>query len=107
MTITLTRRQVLELAMVGAAAAALPSVAVARKPVAGRILGLCTLDPADGRNEVSRLVELDLVTGAVDTTILVPTNLAIRSSSYPEVATTRHPMVTMRWVRSFWMISSG
>ncbi|MDA0272127.1 MAG: hypothetical protein O3C68_02600 [Proteobacteria bacterium] len=66
MTITLTRRQVLELAMVGATAAALPSVAVARKPVAGRILGLCTLDPADGRNEVSRLVALDLVTGAVD-----------------------------------------
>jgi hypothetical protein len=66
MTITLTRRQVLELAMVGAAAAAPPSVSVPRQPFAGRILGLCTLDPADGRNEVSRLVELDLVTGAVD-----------------------------------------
>lgn len=66
MTITLTRRQVLNFGIVGAAMAAIPSTAVARKTVTGRILGICTLDPADSSTEISRLVELDLVTGAVN-----------------------------------------
>ena len=66
MTITLTRRQALNYAMVGTAIAAMPSIAAPRKPVVGRILGICTLDPADGWTEISSLVELDLLTGAID-----------------------------------------
>ena len=63
---TLTRRQALNYAMVGTAIAAMPSIAAPRKPVVGRILGLSTLDPADGWTEISSLVELDLLTGAID-----------------------------------------
>lgn len=66
MTITLTRRQALSYALVSTAIAASPSIAAPKKPVGGRILGICTLDPADGWTEISNLVELDLLTGAID-----------------------------------------
>ncbi|MFT7220912.1 MAG: hypothetical protein ACI8Z1_002533 [Candidatus Azotimanducaceae bacterium] len=67
MALNITRRHFLTASVIVASSSLLATKALANmKPLAGKILGVSTLDPADGSTELSKIVELDLASGGVN-----------------------------------------